>query len=386
MIYSTFLLLFFSFLLFNNTATGQNRNLNFRDLTPYSNSQSVKARLFHKADSSFIIIECSDNNAAISAKVYEQYDYNKMLLDTFVNNNNITKIDNQIHIFLPVNADKKLWAVELQINGNNLQYYDILLANRAQDNEQSIFILRNGNYHLQKYASVLDTFTLSERSATAKFFYLKYFPNTNTAANFVYITTKEYFNPLKGCSELITVSANQKFKFNKQGLYFIQTDTNSNKGTFIIAQDADYPKIAKLDDLIAPLQYIAKSEEYNTINKSSDRKAEVDKYWLARSKNKEQARAALKLYYQAIANANCYFTVHKSGWQTDRGMVFVVFGTPDIVRKSANQEIWFYKGNNLRQPTELVFNRVGELYTLERSRAYKDAWTTEINKWRKAKF
>ncbi len=152
-----------------------------------------------------------------------------------------------------------------------------------------------------------------------------------------------------------------------------------------MAQNVDFPRPSRLADLLQPLRYISKNAEFDKINNATDKKAELDAFWLARNKDKERARQLLKLYYQRVEEANFYFTTYKAGWQTDKGLVFIIFGQPTVVRKFSSKEVWFYKEQNNRQPVEFVFERVGELFYLDRDRAYRQVWDYTISLWRKGK-
>jgi len=374
-----------SFLTFWVWAQAQNRELYQRDLSPYIPNKSVQARILHRQDSSFLVVDAAMQDFMLTVRTYDEYNERRLLNEQFHNSQKLVFNQNQTLVHLPIAADKKLWAVEVQINGNGFNYYDILWANRAQENEQSIFILQNGAFYLRKFISTAQTYSLAARDANVKQFYIKFFPNGGNPAKAIYINETDKFNPLKGYEELIRVEAGQNFLFNKEGVYFIQTDTNSNKGCFILAQNADFPRSTRLGDLLLPLRYISKNAEWDKINNAADKKTELDAFWLARHKDKERARQLLKLYYQRVEDANLYFSTHKAGWQTDKGILYIIFGAPDIVRKFSAKEVWFYKENSNRQPVEFVFERVGELFYLERDRAYRNVWEIEIERWRKGK-
>lgn len=374
-----------SFIIFTFSLLAQNRELYQRDLNPYIPNKTVQARILHRQDSSFLLVDAAMQDFMLTLRVYDEYDGRKLLNEQFHNSQKLTFIHNQTLVYLPIPADRKLWAVELQINGNGFDYSDILWGNRAQENEQSIFILQNGAFQPRKFVNTAQTYTLQARDVNIERFYLKFFANPTQAAKAIYITETDKFNPLKGYTELLTVSKGQNFSFNKEGTYFIQTDTLSNKGCFVLAQNPDFPRPTRLADLLQPLRYLTKNAEWDKINNASDKKIELDAFWLARHKDKERARQLLRLYYLRTEEANLYFSSHKAGWQTDKGLVYLIFGTPDIVRKFSSKEVWFYKDANPRQPVEFVFERVGELYYLERDRAYRQVWDLQIDRWRRGK-
>ena len=47
-------------------------------------------------------------------------------------------------------------------------------------------------------------------------------------------------------------------------------------------------------------------------------------------------------------------TSFKVGWQTDRGMIFIIYGIPNYVYKSGVEEKWIY--NSIGVGTAIVFN------------------------------
>ena len=175
-------------------------------------------------------------------------------------------------------------------------------------------------------------------------------------------------------------------KFTEAGLYFVQTDSNSNKGVFFNCFTTSFPVTNSVEDLVRSLRYITKKAEYEKILNSKNRKKELDQYWLGRRqtnlKDKKKAKSLISIYYNRIQNANLQFTSFKEGWKTDRGMIYVVFGKPDVVRKYAAQEVWFYQASQNRYPVELIFDRIGEQYLLKRSDELRRPWRAEINDWR----
>ncbi|MBN1558970.1 GWxTD domain-containing protein [candidate division KSB1 bacterium] len=111
-----------------------------------------------------------------------------------------------------------------------------------------------------------------------------------------------------------------------------------------------------LDMAIKQLQYIANSKEWKKLKKASDDKKlqAFIEFWKTRdpSPGTEQ-NEAMESYYAKIDAANQAFTVMgREGWQTDRGIVFVVLGPPDeVIRNdypsgSRPYQIWQYYSIN----------------------------------------
>ncbi len=95
----------------------------------------------------------------------------------------------------------------------------------------------------------------------------------------------------------------------------------------------------------------------------------------------------MRSYFKRVESANLYFTSFKEGWKTDRGMIFIVFGAPDEVTFSGQQEKWSYKS-----PRQVfIFTKAGSVYSPEHSVLIRDAqytenWYQTIDLWRKSRF
>lgn len=171
-----------------------------------------------------------------------------------------------------------------------------------------------------------------------------------------------------------------------QGLYFAQSDTNTAKGIGFLIADRAYPKLRKIDDVLAALVYISADEEIAEIKAARDKKAALDNYWLRLGGNEENARRMIRLFYQRVEHANRHFTTYKEGWKTDMGMIYIIFGEPTSLNRSANAEEWEYRTagrNTLRftfQPKANQFT--GTHYELVRHARYRDVWYEHVDRWR----
>jgi GWxTD domain-containing protein len=171
------------------------------------------------------------------------------------------------------------------------------------------------------------------------------------------------------------------------GLYLFQDDTTSVQGVSFLLTDVNYPKYTRISSLAAPLIYITTDDEYSQLMAAKSDKPAFDKVILEITRDKERARNLMRSYFQRVEMANRYFTEYKEGWKTDRGMVYIIYGSPDEVSRTADNEIWFYRN----QKTKFVFNKSGSIfcpenYKLERDNKYKEEWFTLVDLWRKSRF
>jgi len=111
--------------------------------------------------------------------------------------------------------------------------------------------------------------------------------------------------------------------------------------------------------LFEPLRYIVKGAEYKRLVETTEtgRDSLVAKFW--RQRDPDPATSANQLkeeFYRRVAFADTRFTpatVAKSGWETDRGRIYIKYGPPrEVHHQFAEQgappyEVWFYPDQDL---------------------------------------
>ncbi len=128
-----------------------------------------------------------------------------------------------------------------------------------------------------------------------------------------------------------------------------------------------------LDQAIRQMRHIARNENLSKIIKKPQAEKETffKNFWKQRDPTPDTERNELmEEYYRRIDYANRYFTSgFREGWDTDRGMVYVIMGTPDDIERhpyesnSQPYEIWYFYSASLKL-VFVDFNSVGdyELY------------------------
>ncbi len=94
--------------------------------------------------------------------------------------------------------------------------------------------------------------------------------------------------------------------------------------------------------MIEPLRYICSNKEFQTITSNPNAKNAVNEFWLNMAKQPEIAKMLIKNYYHRIEESNQFFTSYLQGWKTDRGMIFTIFGRPNVIYKDQKTETWIY--------------------------------------------
>jgi len=175
--------------------------------------------------------------------------------------------------------------------------------------------------------------------------------------------------------------------FSQEGLYLAQEDTLSSEGFSFIVKKGPYPKYNTLGDLKGPLLFVTTKEENDEIGAAGEDKAKFDKVILDITNDRERAKNFMRNYFKRVEYANYAFTSYKEGWKTDRGMIIIIFGSPDAVTVNGQQEIWEYKS-----PRQLFyFTKSGSVYNpdhyvLVRDSKFTEDWYLTIDLWRKSRF
>lgn len=109
--------------------------------------------------------------------------------------------------------------------------------------------------------------------------------------------------------------------------------------------------ISNLDDALQQMRYILNSNERKGVKKVSSKKREelFKKLWKRRDPTPDTAvNELMNEYYKRVAYANIHFDSFADGWETDMGMIYIIFGAPnDIERSILSQvqnttELWYY--------------------------------------------
>lgn len=170
-------------------------------------------------------------------------------------------------------------------------------------------------------------------------------------------------------------------------LVSINIDTTPT-GIFFIIVPEYFPEIKYQEELIPPMRYITSETEFNKLMNSDNSKRAVDSFWLAQIGDIRRATEIIKKYYLRVINANRYFTDIQPGWQTDRGLIYIVQGQPNYIYRTYNTEVWLYGSRDEMYSKSYYFYRTkisNNFFTwkLFRNIDYKPFWFHNVNLWRK---
>jgi GWxTD domain-containing protein len=187
--------------------------------------------------------------------------------------------------------------------------------------------------------------------------------------------------------------------FPKRGIYFCSVRKDMKEGYSIFNFGTEFPNMTTPEDMIEPLAYLAGTDELAEIKADPKPKMALDAFWLKCGGNVEKARELIRIYYTRVLYANYYFTSYKEGWRSDRGMVYIIYGPPDKLYKSTDEERWGYRmppvnskwGSRYSPKEEYLYftfrvkpNKFSDNeYSLSRSETVVSYWDQAVLAWRK---
>jgi GWxTD domain-containing protein len=176
--------------------------------------------------------------------------------------------------------------------------------------------------------------------------------------------------------------------FRSRGMFFIQSDTSHPDGLTIHRYYDGYPAVNSPMQMVEAVRYITSNKEYEKLLGSPDTKAAIDSFWIATGGNVARGVELIRKYYGRVEDANRYFTSFCEGWKTDRGMIYIVFGQPNIVYRNGSQEEWIYGEARNYRSVHFHFFRVENPfsdndYVLQRQPNYKEFWYMAVQQWRR---
>ena len=164
----------------------------------------------------------------------------------------------------------------------------------------------------------------------------------------------------------------------ENAFYFIQADTNSSVGSGFLQCPPYFPRYRRIEELIAPMQYICSSREFGDIIQATNPRQAFQDFWIESANGQSGAKRAIRNYFRRVTAANLLFTNYKPGWQTDQGMIFLVYGSPDRVESNGRKESWYYGDTEKFDFIKISTLFAPQLYTLIRDPEYRDSWTQKI--------
>lgn len=175
-----------------------------------------------------------------------------------------------------------------------------------------------------------------------------------------------------------------------EGIFHFQTDTTLQDGISVFNFGQRYPRVTEPEKMVESIRYISSKNEYANLSNSSHPKTALDLFWISIAGNYEKGRQVIREYYTRTESANRLFGSFQEGWKTDRGIIYVVFGPPNLIYKNEQSEKWIYGEENNSLSVVFEFNKVKNPFTdndyvLARNPMHKAPWYRTVEAWRQGR-
>ena len=284
----------------------------------------------------------------------------------------------------------KITLTDLNNGNSNVRFVDIDKLDK--ESRQNYFLKAEDNLPMiVDYVNRTDGYRLVHRDTSIRIAWVKFFqPNLKPARppmsggmpnkRTVRSDTIYRIHFENGVSEVL--------HFPMQGYYHIMLDSLAQKGFTAYQFTSNYPYINSPMQMVMPLRYLSTQIEFKKIINSKNQKKAVEDFWIEISGNKDRARRMIGLYYNRVQQANTLFYSDREGWMTDRGMIYIVFGPPDMVYHDDHMETWLYGYQKNHKSLTFDFYKTdnpfsNEDFLLNRTPVYNTPWNNALEIWRR---
>lgn len=289
-------------------------------------------------------------------------------------------------------ANGKVYEARLKITDRhgNIQMEETIVVDKQNLNSRQNFLLFDSNYEVPLHGAWVNepTWLRIKNNESKKMhvrYYLRQFPLPPPP--FSNFNPPPFQYEADSIFELNANSDFSVFKARKMGFYHVQKDESQKDGITVFAFSEHFPKVVTTEQMFESLRYITTEWEYREIKQSKNLKKELEKFWVNCAGNREKAGELIKIYYNRVEEANRFFSSFVEGWKTDRGLIHIVYGKPNIIYQSPTAETWIYGEDKNMMSLTFVFVKVINPFTdndyrLSRDENFKASWYRSIESWR----
>jgi GWxTD domain-containing protein len=293
---------------------------------------------------------------------------------------------------IPKQGSFLLSCTVVDLNKKVSEEYFINIDHETNQSRQSFFVSTKNNLPVfRNYFSPADTFKISYRDPSVQKLFVQYyhrdFPLASPPFSF---DTHESFDYIPDSTFTLNTKDSSALNFPGEGFYHFQVDTSIKDGLTIFRFKGGFPAVTTPDQMIDAVRYLTSKKEFEELNSGETKKASVDKFWIEIGRTPERTRPLIKKYYSRVQDANRWFSSHTEGWRTDRGMIYIIFGSPNFVYKNSVSENWIYGQPNNALSLNFFFTKVNNPftdndYTLSRAPIYDSNWYRAVDYWREGR-
>ena len=365
------------------------------------NNQSTVYYTLDLSDFQYIRSKPDDSptaNFSVSYELYSSYD-NDQIIDSltlffkdslFINQHDRIIESLTLPLKYPESYLLKLIVTDLN-KKQRINTFINIYKNSDFSSQNFLVQLRDNVPSFKKHFSAEENFRIKYNDPSYKTLFVRYYNREFSIATppFV-IGHDDPFNYIADSIYTLDLNNGETFDItlSKQGFYHFQVDTNRRVGLTLFNFYDDFPDVTTAIQLLEPLRYLTTKKEYEKLSSAENIKIAVDSFWINNSGNRERARNQISRYYNRVKDANEFFTSYLEGWKTDKGIMYIIYGSPNIVYRNSDFETWIYgeEGNFLS--LKFNFAKVKNPFTdndyrLSRSPTYKESWYNAVARWRR---
>lgn len=354
-----------------------------QSLNPYNSPLKAQYHVVYQDSMPFLWIKALSSNLRVAFSCYNDASKHQLL---FEYERDFKRSFNQTINIKTEHMPARFW-VFLTLTDLNTGHVlrDAQMVQIHKDSPQTIVLLDDENRPCwNNRVTTSSLLKIRHVNPQIKELHIKYFGQLEIAAKHPIDLLQDNFD-LGQYRFVTTVPIDKKIQLEQLGTYWIQSDSNSKDGLFVLCTAPYFANVLSISSRISCLQYLCTTEEYRTISLSSTPQEQLETYWSNQRQRTSKKRAGTtglsSIYYDRIQQANTFFTRIRKGCLSDRGMSFIVFGSPDKVIKWENKELWFYNATNSRNPIELLFYLKNSQYQLKRSADLKVPYKRSSYNW-----
>lgn len=291
-------------------------------------------------------------------------------------------------MFVPLGKD---YVVQVTFKDENRQFEkSVFIPLKKTDlNSESLFSVQATN-STQKGNYQKDSFNITYALPAAKTLKVLTFKRQAVSAPKPYEVNYTFsFLGEPDATWLAEIPVNNPLKLPplQEGFYHFLTDTINKKGFSIFYISDGFPKTTNLNDAIGAMGYLLSRKDYARLLTNNDKRLAFEWEWKKIAGGKNRGRNLIKQYYQSVNKANQLFSSFKPGWSTDRGMIYIIYGSPSVVYRYDNSEVWIYGEENNLLSEVFNFKKISSaisnnIYELERNINYKTSWDRMVTSWK----
>lgn len=391
------------------------KNIEYRNLSNLYKPGQVKFKpefkLFHKTDTnSLLFVKLTPNELSRtieddSNKHYFKVKFHYRIFDTSLEQKLIDSasvvlksynsgVDEDFVTYIPISLkSKKEYLVEIistdMVSKSKTQ--DFIYADKLNVNSSQNFLVTDSESKKPLFTNSInnsESFNLKNQRISTERIYVKFYATEIPSPMPPYFISNTRVLEISVDSIMVIDDyTNHEFKLEKEGIYFFQTDTTQEAGLALFKFSGFYPYIKSDKALLNPLKYLTSFREFKQLQNYNNLKIAVDSFWLNTANDMNKARELIRIFYNRVQLANKYFASYTEGWNTDRGMIYIVLGPPKNVYKYDNMEQWSYGQRTNHPILEFNFIKVKSPFTdnnyaLQRNELYSQIWNQAVDTWR----